>query len=304
MAALFNPFFQVVDGDGAPIVGAKLYFYTTGTTTLQDTFAQSDLASGSENTNPVIADADGRFGPIYLGTTDYKVVLKDASDVAIGDTIDPLLVPTTSIITNEGDLIIGDADGASVRLPIGVANRVLLSSGTTASWEQLSLATSGVFSGVLPKSRGGNGSVLAAPVRVLLTAYSSDTGMTIPYDDTIPQNTEGKEIFSQSFTVGTTGNRIRITVNGSFDCGNDAACLALFIDSTADATACHFFSTSADNPWSQTAIWELTPSAGAHTYKVRAGSSAGVIAINGIQGGRKGGGVNQTTMIIEELATS
>ena len=303
MATLFNPFFQVVDGDGAPIVGAKLYFYESGTTTPQDTFAQSDLDPGSVNTNPVIADADGRFSAIYLGEDNYKVILKDASDVTL-QTIDPLLVPSTSIIIAEGDLIIGDVNDAPSRLPIGVANRVLTSSGTTASWEQINLASSGVLAGILPKSKGGVGSTLAAPVRVLLTAYSSDTGMIIPYDDTIPQNTEGKEIFSQSFTVGTTGNRIRITVNGSFDLGNDAGCLALFVDSTADAAACHFFSTSADNPWSQTAIWELTPSAGAHTYKVRAGSSTGVLAINGIQGSRKGGGVNHTTMIIEELATT
>lgn len=303
MAALFNPFLQAIDGNGDPIVGAKLYFYTTGTSTPQDTFAQSDLASGSENTNPVIADSDGRFGPIYLGTTDYKVILKDASDVTI-ETLDPLLVPTTSVITTEGDLIIGNSDDAASRLPIGVANRVLLSSGTTASWEQLSLATSGVLTGILPKSHGGVGSVLAAPVRSLLTAFSTDAGMIIPYDDTIPQVGEGKQIFSQSFTVGTTGNRIRLTVNGSFDIGADAGCLALFVDGAADAVAAHGFSTTADNPFSQTAIWELTPSAGAHTYTVRAGSQAGALTINGISGGRKYGGVNQTSLIIEELPTT
>lgn len=303
MAILFNPFFQVVDSDGAPIAGAKLYFYTTGTNTPQDTYAQSDLSPGSVNTNPVIADAAGRFGPIYLGVTDYKAILKDAADVTI-ETLDPLLVPTTSIITMEGDLIIGNADNASSRLPIGVADRVLLSSGTTASWEQISLATSGVLFGILPKSRGGVGSTLAAPVRAVLTAYSSDTGMIIPYDDTIPQSTEGKEIFSQAFTVGTVGNRIRITVNGSFDVGGDAGCLALFVDSAADASACQFFTTTADNPFSQTAIWEVTPSAGAHTYKVRAGSAAGALSINGTSSTRKGGGVNQTTLIIEELPTT
>lgn len=303
MATLFDPFFQAIDGDGNPIVGAKLYFYTTGTNTPQDTFAQSDLDPGSVNANPVIADSAGRFGAIYLGTTDYKVIYKDDSDVTIA-TRDPLLVPTTSIVTNEGDLIIGNVDGDAVRLPIGVADRVLVSSGTTASWEQISLATSGVLSGILPKSKGGVGSTLAAPVNVILLAYSSDTGMIIPYDDTIPQSTEGKQVFSQAFTVGTAGNRIRITVNGCFDVGADAGCLALFVDSATDATACHFFTTTADNPFSQTAIWELTPSSGAHTYKVRAGSAAGVLAINGTTGARKGGGVNRTTLTIEELPTT
>lgn len=303
MAALFNPFFQAIDGDGAPIASAKLYFYTTGTSTPQDTFAQADLDPASVNTNPVVADASGRFGPIYLGTTDYKAILKDADGVTLG-TLDPLLVPTISVITTEGDLILGDTDGNPDRLPIGAADRVLYSSGTTASWEQINLATSGVLTGILPKSKGGVGSTLAAPVRALLTAYSSDTGKIIPYDDTIPTSSEGLQIFSQAFTVGTTGNRIRITVNGSFDVGADAGCLALFVDAATAAAACHYFTTTADNPFSQTAIWELTPSAGAHTYKVRAGSSVGVLAINGTTSARKGGGVNQTSLIIEELPTT
>ncbi len=251
----------------------------------------------------MIADADGRFGQIYLGTTDYKVILKDASDVTI-ETIDPVLVATTTIITTEGDLIIGNANDAPSRLPIGVADRVLLSSGTTASWEQINLATSGVLTGTLPKSRGGIGSALAAPVVSVLTTYSTDTGMTIPYDDTIPEVTEGKQIFSQAFTVGTTGNRIRITVNGSIDIGADAGALALFVDGATNAVAVHGFSTTADNPFSQTAIWEYTPSAGAHTYTVRVGSQAGAVTINGISGGRKYGGVNQTTLSIEELPTT
>ena len=56
--------------------GYKLYFYETGTTTPLDTFSQSDLAPGHENTNPVVADSNGLFGPIYLkATPDYKAVL-------------------------------------------------------------------------------------------------------------------------------------------------------------------------------------------------------------------------------------
>jgi len=303
MAVLFDPFFQAIDGNGDPIAGAKLYFYTTGTTTLQNTYAQSDLSAGSLNTNPVVADSAGRFGAIYLGTTDYKVVYKTAANVTIA-TRDPLLVPTTTIITTEGDLIIGDADGEESRLAIGAADRVLLSSGTTASWEQIDIETSGVLTGVLGKDRGGAGSVLAAPVRSVLTAYSTDTGMIIPYDDTIPQVGEGKQIFSQAFTVGTAGNRIRITVNGSIEVGNDAGCIALFVDGAANAVAAHGFTTNADNPYGQTAIWEYTPSAGAHTYTIRVGSAAGAVTINGISGGRKYGGVNQTTLIIEELPTT
>jgi hypothetical protein len=53
-------------GNGiSPSNGAQLFFYTTGTTTLKDTY--SDEALSTANANPVIADADGVFGDIWIG---------------------------------------------------------------------------------------------------------------------------------------------------------------------------------------------------------------------------------------------
>jgi hypothetical protein len=40
-----------------------------------------------------------------------------------------------SVITTQGDLILGDASGLETRLPIGAADTVLKSNGTTAIWE-------------------------------------------------------------------------------------------------------------------------------------------------------------------------
>lgn len=51
---------------------------------------------------------------------------------AYADQIDPDLV-----ITTEGDLSIGDSDGAPVRLPIGAAGLPLVSDGTTADYDEL-----------------------------------------------------------------------------------------------------------------------------------------------------------------------
>lgn len=72
---------QALDNDGQPISGAGLYFYESGTTTPLDTFSEESLSSA--NANPVVADAAGRFGPIYLSSENYKVVLKDAGGVTI-----------------------------------------------------------------------------------------------------------------------------------------------------------------------------------------------------------------------------
>lgn len=88
MAQLFSLSGQtLVDGNGAPYASAKAYFYETGTTTPKDTYSNAGLTSA--NANPVVADANGRFGDIYLVAGRYKVVLKTSADVTI-DTLDPV----------------------------------------------------------------------------------------------------------------------------------------------------------------------------------------------------------------------
>lgn len=57
-----NPF--EVDPNGVPLAGAQLFFFATGTGTPQDTF--QDVGLTVPNTNPVIADANGRFGSVWL----------------------------------------------------------------------------------------------------------------------------------------------------------------------------------------------------------------------------------------------
>jgi len=96
MAQLFSLSGQtLVDGNGAPYAAAKAAFYLTGTTTPQNTYSDAGLSSA--NTNPVVADANGRFPDIYLSAARYKVVLTTSADVAI-DTLDPVDA-TSQLIT-------------------------------------------------------------------------------------------------------------------------------------------------------------------------------------------------------------
>lgn len=88
MANRFNlPRQTALDANGAPIAGARLHFYESGTTRPADTFA--DVALSVPNTNPVVADSAGRFGDIFLRASDYKVVLTDAAGAVVW-TADPL----------------------------------------------------------------------------------------------------------------------------------------------------------------------------------------------------------------------
>ena len=70
-----------LDINGDLIAGAKLWFYITGTTNAQDTYSDPGLTS--PHANPVVADGNGVFPPIFLDPSlDYKVDLTNASDVS------------------------------------------------------------------------------------------------------------------------------------------------------------------------------------------------------------------------------
>jgi hypothetical protein len=88
MPTLFNLPKQVpLSSSGGLLAGAKLYFYSTGTSTPKNTY--SDFALTTPNANPVVADGNGIFIPIYMLVDErYRVVLKTSADVLIYDVPD------------------------------------------------------------------------------------------------------------------------------------------------------------------------------------------------------------------------
>lgn len=76
------PRLQEVDGNGAPLALATLDVYLAGTVTPTDSYSDAGLTTA--NANPVVADANGRFGAIFLNPAlAYKVVLKNAAGTTI-----------------------------------------------------------------------------------------------------------------------------------------------------------------------------------------------------------------------------
>lgn len=132
MATLFTPpRYTPIDGNGATYPGAKLYFYTTGTSTPKNTYSDSGLIT--PNANPVVADANGLFGPIYLASGDYKAILKTSADVTVW-TVDPQSgLGAADTLTTRGDLLTRDATTFK-RLPIGTTAQVLTSNGVDVAW--------------------------------------------------------------------------------------------------------------------------------------------------------------------------
>jgi hypothetical protein len=80
------PLIQIIDDDGLPATGWKIYTYQAGTTTPLATYTDADGATA--NTNPVVLDAYG-MASIWLNNQFYKFVLKDADDNTI-QTVDDI----------------------------------------------------------------------------------------------------------------------------------------------------------------------------------------------------------------------
>lgn len=88
VAELLTDASRALDANANPLSGATWTFYATGTTTLQSVYTTAALSVA--HANPVVADAGGKFAPIYLdGSLTYRGVLRDAGGTTIQD-IDPL----------------------------------------------------------------------------------------------------------------------------------------------------------------------------------------------------------------------
>lgn len=100
--------FNALSSAGALGAGWKLNFYQAGTTTRIQT--HNARTSGSANANPVVADANGRFGEIWIEEAQsIKYVLTDA-DGSVKVTRDSYFVPAVAptIDSDLDDFIAGD----------------------------------------------------------------------------------------------------------------------------------------------------------------------------------------------------
>ncbi|KKL99803.1 hypothetical protein LCGC14_1810760, partial [marine sediment metagenome] len=131
----------------------------------------------------------------------------------------------SDVITDRGDIIIGGVSAAITRLGVGVSGQYLGSDGTDAVW-------TAITSGELPA-----GSVVQVAV---VQGGAVATGTTaIPYDDSIPQITEGDQYMSLAITPNSSANLLVIQTVAQLAHSVVALSMtcALFQDSTANALA-------------------------------------------------------------------
>lgn len=92
---------RATNSNGLNLDGAKWFFYRTGTTTPQSVYTTAALSTA--HANPVVADAAGKFAPIYFDTSKiYRGVLKTADEATTIYDIDPINAGVMSQLAASG----------------------------------------------------------------------------------------------------------------------------------------------------------------------------------------------------------
>jgi hypothetical protein len=142
----------------------------------------------------------------------------------------------------------------------------------------------------------------------LYNAQDSTTS-TIPFDDTIPQNNEGKEFFSVKITPSNSSNVLlfQATVFLSSDSTGQIQTLALFVNSEANAKAVSSDSQSDGTHMTMIPImFSMTAGTTSEiTFKIRGGNhSAGTLYVNGNGSNVYSTAATSTLTVSEFLAIS
>lgn len=132
------------------------------------------------------------------------------------------------------------------------------------------------------------------------------TGSTaIPYDDTVPQNTEGTEFLAVSITPTNTNNILVIEVDLSVaTTATTHICAALFQDSTASAIAATANAAVSSGSMTKVLLNHKMPAGttSATVFAVRAGTPGGAtVTLNGDGGVRRFGGVCASSIKVWEI---
>lgn len=124
----------------------------------------------------------------------------------------------------------------------------------------------------------------------------------MPYDNSIPQNTEGDEYLTLSITPGSATNVLYIEANVWV--GGDRSCAALFQDDIADALQAGSISPAgASDEGVIPFLYKMTAgTTSAITFKLRVGpGGSGTAQISGNGSGRLFGGIQYNTLRITEV---
>jgi len=262
--------------------------------------ATTITASGTTLSN--VTTLSGQTVPTspIMGTTDTQSVTnKSMSGAANTFTA----IPLTTAVT--GTLPV--ANGGTGTTSSTGSGAVVLSTSPSFVTPALGTPSALVLTNATGLTNGGLGTGMVA--QVASTNFSAVTTGTaiLPFDDTIPQITEGFEIMTQSITPKSTTNVL--TIEATISCGSSVPAsmtAALFQDSTANAlAAASTYMATATGPINIKISHTMTAgTTSATTFRIRLGTdAAGTTTFNGVGGVRRFGGITTSNIrIIEQKA--
>jgi len=216
-----------------------------------------------------------KAGDDYTATTGTTVVLVQ------GASADDVLEMVSFDVFSVNDSVSASV-GGSFAGAIGMGSTLAVTGNTTVG------GTLGVTGAVtlgtkLATTNLGTGAIVQVVNVVTTTETTGST--TIPHDDTIPQNTEGTEMFTLAITPTSSSNKLLILVNFQGACANayEELSVPLFQDSTASCIAGASERQATQTQATMSVSYQHFMTAGttsATTFKVRAGAHAGNMTMN------------------------
>jgi hypothetical protein len=168
---LAQPVLRAIDQNGAPMAGAQMQFYQTGTTTPTPAYSSATLATPLSN--PVVADSGGLFPPIWLDpTVTYRVQLLTSAGALVQD-IDPA---AESVV-----------EATQAQVNAGAATGLYVSPAKLAAWTGVATAL-----GYTPLNKAGD------TATNLQLAFTAQANMSAGYLGLPVNEQDGNYTFQQS----------------------------------------------------------------------------------------------------------
>ena len=277
---------------------------TFGTTTSTAATITSGTVTNLASTSGTIATLNSTTGTIATLVASAGTFAGSLVNVTTG-TIGTLN-STTGTITNLSTTLAGDFTISQGTGTLGTTGVTAGTYGTSTAIPVISVDAKGRVKTLSTAALGSTGKVLQ--VVKSTTASVITCGTNIPFDDTIPQNTEGNEVLTATITPSSATSNLYIKFfcsGNQSGSGGNGVMAALFVDSTANAFSVFGVPNQGAN-WQTTislAASVASSSTTARTYKVRVGSSGGItFYVNGNNvGTRVFGGASVAMLEIWEV---
>lgn len=301
VASLRQKFF---DANGAPLAGGKLYSYQAGTSTPLVTWSNQD--ESTENTNPIILDANGE-ADVWVGPNAYKFVLADADDVVLWtvdnvshlspDSISTLMLQDGSVTTLKiaDDAVTTDKISDDAIMPDDSVPTAAIQDGAvivtklgdeaveTAKIKDLNVTTGKLADSAVVAAKIADGAITPAK---LAWASSYAVSSSMPSNFFSTTSTSYVSVTNLSVTITTNGRPVLVALNPSGGTvrayfyatnsngtsGNPGAAVKIVRDGSdighfsIDSTTAAF--AAQQIPASSIQLIDTTASAGIHTYTV------------------------------------